>query len=256
MAGSCTKDEFTANSNIFLTGIKVNGDTIEKISYNKDNLVDEVNSTYVYRKFYYNDNLKLIREEGAVSAAGLLSSSIPVQSHEFIDPEKTGITYYYDFELNNKGYPIKTLNYFKINGVFELRSMRSFEYNENNQIMKAILHDRNGVVTQYYTYLYDKNGNVLEEKNYSYLLVAEGNAPKLTMTNTFKYDSYNNPFNVFSQTASPGINTNTNNIIKTISCNYIDTPASPKYSESGYVFEYNLRTGYPVRLKDGEEYIY
>jgi len=255
ITGSCTKEDFTPNPNGLLSGIRTDGEIAEKITYNKDNLVEEVHSRYFYRKFSYNENHKLIREDAAVST-NLLSSSITVPVTELLDPDKAGISAYYEYELNNEGYPIKQMNYFKSTGSFELRSMRSFEYDGNNRISKDLLHDRNGAVTQYYTYIYDKRGNVLEENYYSYILVDDGNPPEHIMKNVFQYDSFKNPFNIFSQTASPGIYSNTNNIIKIKSYNYTNTPGVQSYSETQYVFDYNHQTGFPVRVIDGEEYIY
>jgi hypothetical protein len=58
------------------------------------------------------------------------------------------------------------------------------------------------------------------------------------------------------QSGNPGINTNRNNIIKTISHNYDPAPGIPEFSETTTSYEYNTQTGYPVKVIGGEEFIY
>jgi hypothetical protein len=73
---------------------------------------------------------------------------------------------------------------------------------------------------------------------------------------TFEYDSFHNPYKIFEQGGNPGIHTNTNNIIKTKTIHYDPSPGIPAYSETTSSYEYNPETGFPVRVIDGEEYIY
>jgi hypothetical protein len=253
---SCTKDHFTPNENGFVKKIKNGGYVIEQYTYNQANLISEVNSTLFYRKFYYNENNKLIKEEVTISPDAYSSSKPAGSSHEFVDPAKTGISMYSIYEYGKNGNLSRQLTYTPVNLHFMFRSMRTFEYDENNMISKALLHNSDSIVTQFNTYLYDSNGNVTEEDYLTYLFIPEGTGPKLISSKTFEYDSYLNPYSVFRQSAYPGLYTNHNNIIKTKTHNYDPSPGFNEFSESKREYEYNTRTGYPVRVINGEEFIY
>lgn len=253
---SCTKDHFTPNENSFVKKIKNGGYIIAQYTYNQANLISEVNSTLFYQKFYYNENNKLVKEEVAISP-DIYSSSKPAGlTHEFVDPDKTGISMYSIYEYEENGNLSRQLNYTPINGHFGFRSMRTFEYDENNLITKVLLHNSDSIVTQFFTFQYDSNGNVTHEDYLTYLFIPEGTGPNLLISKTFEYDSYLNPYSVFRQSANPGVNTNRNNIIKTSTYNYEPSPGFNEFSESKTEYEYNTLTGYPVRVINGEEFIY
>lgn len=256
IVNGCTKDVYLPGANSLLKKIK-NGDYIvEEISYNQNNLVSEVNSTIFYRKFHYNQNLKLIKEEVAISPDSYSSSILPGTTHEFVDPEKTGISMYHLYEYDNNGNLTRQLNYIPRDGEDEFRSKRTFEYNDNNLISKELLYNSDNVVTQFRTYQYDSNSNVVEEDYYSYLFIPSGTGPKHLSRITFEYDSFFNPYKIFEQSGNPGISTNRNNIIKTKTINYDPVPGIDANSESTTSYEYNFETGYPERVINGEEFIY
>jgi hypothetical protein len=252
----CTKEGFFPIQSDYLKKIKQGEYITSQYTYNQDKLILEVNSTIFYRKFHYDSSNKLIKEETAVSP-DMLSSSMPTgMTHEFVDPAKTGISMYSIFEYTENGNLSRQLNYIPANGQDELRSIRSFEYDSNNRISKVLLQDRNSVVTQFSTFNYDKKGNVIEENSYSYLFIPAGTGPTHLSKVTFEYDSYVNPYSIFKFTGRPGLNSNPNNIIKTKTYNYALTPGTLDVSESTTAYEYNLKTGYPVKVVDGEEFIY
>jgi hypothetical protein len=253
---SCSKDRYTPNENSFVKKIMNGGHVIEQYTYNQANLISEVNSTLFYRKLQYDENNKLIKEEVAISPDSYSSSNPAGSTHEFVDPGKTGISMYSIYEYDNNGNLSRQLNYAPINGHFIFRSMRTFEYDENNMISKALLHDSDSIVTQFFTYLYDSNGNVVEKDYLTYLFTPEGTGPYLLSSTTFEYDSYLNPYSVFRQSADPGINTNRNNITKTTTHNYQPSSGIDEFSESKTEYEYNTLTGYPLRVVNGEEFIY
>jgi hypothetical protein len=252
----CTKDVYLPGANNLLKKIK-NGDyVVEEISYNLNNLVSEVNSTFFYRKFHYDQDLRLIREEVAISPLSISSSILPGTILEFVDPEKTGISMYHLYEYGNNGNLTRELNYIPKDGKDELRSKRTFEYNNNNLISKELLHNSDNEVTQFWSYNYDSNGNVTEKDYYSYLFIPSGTGPKHLSKITFEYDSFFNPYKIFERSGNPGISTNTNNIIKTRTVNYDPVPGMDANSESTTSYEYNYETGYPERVVNGEEFIY
>jgi hypothetical protein len=177
-------------------------------------------------------------------------------THEFVDPNKTGISMYSIYQYGTNGNLTKQLNYVPENGHFVFRSMRTFEYDANNMISKVLLHNSDSIVTQFFTYQYDKNGNVTEEDYLTYLFIPTGTGPRLLITTTFEYDSYFNPYSVFKQSSDPGINTNRNNITKTRTHNFYPSPGTDEFSESKTAYEYDYSTGYPIRVINGEEFIY
>lgn len=253
---SCSKDGYLPNSNEFLKKIK-NGDFIvEEISYNQNNFVNEVNSTSFYRKFYYDQSLNLIKEEVAISPLSFSSSILPGSTHEFVDPDKTGISMYHLYEYDSNGRLARQLNYIPKDGNDEFRSKRTFEYDDNNLISKELLYNSNDEVTQFRTYLFDTRGNVIEEDYYTFLFITSGTEPRHLSKITYKYDSFNNPYKIFEKSGYPGINTNTNNIIKTKTINYEPSPGVPATSETTTSYEYNHKTGFPTKVINGEEFIY
>ena len=253
---SCSKDGYLPNSNGQLKKIKQGDYITEEISYNQNNLIDEVNSTLFYRKFHYDQSLKLIKEEVAISPYSFSSSIVPGSIHEFVDPDKTGISMYSLYEYDSNGRLSTQLNYIPKNGNDEFRSKRTFEFNDNNLISKELLYNSNNEVTQFRSYLFDANGNVVEEDYYTYLFITSGPSPKHMSKITYEYDSFNNPYKIFEKSANPGINSNPNNIIKTKTINYDPSPGIPAVSESTTSYQYNYKTGYPTRVINGEEFIY
>lgn len=252
----CSKHTYLPDSTGLLKKIMHDGYVVEEITYNQDKLVDEVRSTSFYRKFHYNQSLKLIKEEVAVSPDMFSSSVTPGSMHEFVDPDKTGISMYHIYEYDDNGRLSVQLNYIPQVGNDELRSKRMFEYNDKNLISKILLYNGDNEVTKFSTYLYDSNNNVIEEDYYTYLFITSGAVPKHLFKITFRYDSFHNPYKIFEQGGNPGINSNSNNIIKTITVHYEPSPGVPAYSETTTSYEYNLETGFPVRVIDGEEFIY
>jgi hypothetical protein len=253
---SCSDDGFVENSNGQLKKIKNGGYIVEEISYNQNSRVLEVKSTMFYRKFHYDTDLKLIKEEVAISPDSYSSSSSSISTHEFVDPKKTGISMYSLFEYDSIGRLSRKLNYIPKSGSDEFRSKTTLEYNDNNLITKELLYNNNGDVTQFRTYLYDSNGNVIEEDYYTYLFITPGTGPEHMSKITYEYDSFNNPYKIFELSGAPGIYTNKNNIIKTKTINYDPSPGIQATSESTTSYEYNLTTGFPTKVVNGEEYIY
>lgn len=253
---SCTKDVYLPSPNSFVKKIVSGGYVVGQYSYNKANLISEVNSTSFYRKFYYDDKNKLIKEEIGISPNSLSSVAPTGSNHEFVDPAKNGISMYSTYEYSKNGNLDRQLNYVQENGEFVFRSMRTFEFDDNNMISKILLHNSDSTVTQYFTYQYDSKGNVTQEDYFTYLFIPAGTGPKLLITTTYEYDTYYNPYVVFKQSGYPGINSNRNNIIKTSIHNYEPSSGVAEFSESVTTYVYNYLTGYPVKVIDGEEFIY
>jgi hypothetical protein len=85
---SCSDDGFIENSNGQLKKIKNGGYIVEEISYNQDSRVLEVKSTMFYRKFHYDTDLKLIKEEVAISPIVIVLHLHLFQHMNLLTPKK------------------------------------------------------------------------------------------------------------------------------------------------------------------------
>jgi hypothetical protein len=252
---SCSKDpvpEDFNSGNYSIKSILADGKTRQIFLYNNSGKIVEYQSFYFCNKYIYDDNDRLIKQEVSVDPY-LASSSIHPEKTEMMTSENSSFTGNYIFEYNSAGKLVSQKNYFKKNTLFEYTSMISLEY-EGDRIVKRNLHDAKNVITQFYTYEYDSNGNVSKEKHYSYLFIS-GTEPKLIHENSFKYDDKNNPFIIYNALGQPGLYTNPNNTIETSTVLYEDVPGIGKFSTSKTSYEYNGK-GFPTRVNNAEEYKY
>jgi hypothetical protein len=252
----CTKKEDISTPNNLLKKVVVNGYTTEEYTYNSQNMIAVVNSTMLYRKFHYDSSDRLVKEELALNPNSMSSSMSVASMHDFVNPAKTGITMYLLYKYGPSGNVSRQLAYVTSNGKFEFRSMRTYEYNDNNKVLKILLQDSDSTITQSITYQYDNNGNVSEENGYSYIVPPISSEPTHLYKSNFEYDTYLNPYSIFSNTVSPGIYTNINNIIKITSISYLDAPGVSNPEQTVFNYEYDPDLRYPVRSSDGSEYIY
>jgi len=254
---SCAKDPVVDNpgDNIYtIRSIYGYGKTSSKFIYNSNGKITESQSFYFCNRYIYADNGRLVRTETAADPD--LYSSVAHERSELMTSQNSTLTGYSIFEYKPDGELKSVKNYFRKNELFEYTSMLSFEYDGGN-IIKRKLHDSNDVITQFYTYDYDLNNNVIQENYFSCLFIA-GTEPELIRETTYKYDGNNNPFKIYKELGQPGLYSNTNNIIETNSTLYVDTPGIEKYSTSKTNYEYNAK-GFPVKVIDENsvyEYIY
>lgn len=251
---SCTKDpdiDTFKSENDFIKSITTNGKTSAKFIYNDSGKITESQSIYSCDKYNYDDNGWLVKQDVAVDLE-ILSSSMPTKS-VLMTSQNSTFTGRYIFEYDSEGKLVTKKSYFKRNGQFEYTSMTSLEY-EGNKIVKSNLHNAQNTITQFYTYEYDSNGNVSNEKYYSFLF-KEGTEPKLIIEESFQYDDKNNPFKIYQALGQPGIYTNTNNPIETSTVLYEDVPEILKFSTSKTTYEYNDK-GFPISVNGTDEYKY
>jgi hypothetical protein len=112
----------------------------------------------------------------------------------------------------------------------------------NDRIARYSIYTSQGRLTQYHDYIYDDNGNIIRDDQYSNNTVL-----KLTQSRSYEFDNKNNPYQVFACEGNPGINTNRNNIIKETSVSYNGTVEN--HFERLIAYEYNS-LDYPVRIND------
>lgn len=129
-----------------------------------------------------------------------------------------------------------------------LASVEKFEY-ENDNIVKSKIYNPQDQMIQYRTFIYNENGNVSKEEYF--ICYGDDNAPLQARTE-YEYDNKINPFKVFAVEGSPGIYSNTNNIIMQKTINYYE--GEEQVNTMVNSFEYN-NLGYPVKCNN-VKYIY
>lgn len=254
---SCTKDQLIENPNDSIYAIKSvfgYGKTNSKFIYNAIGKISEYQSFCFCNLFVYDEIGRLVKQE--IAADPDLYSSQSHDRSELMTSQNSTFTGYSIYEYDQGGRLKSIKNYFKKNNVFEYTSMNSFEYNGDN-IVKLNLHNSENIITQFYTYEYDANRNILTEKYFSSLSFKSAD-PQLISETTFKFDNENNPFKIYQKLGRPGLYTNTNNIIESSTVLFLDTPGIDKYSTSKTNYEYNIK-GFPVKViaeNSVYEYIY
>ncbi len=250
---SCEKEENGFNSKDFIKSEVSNDKVISKYKYNDIGNIAETEGMYFYNKYFYNNDGKLTKRETAADPS-MLSSSLPIEKTELMTAENSTISSRQIFKYNENGELSEIENYLKQGAEFELMSIQSFEF-VNGKIAKRKLHNEKGEVTQFNVYEYDKNGNVKNEKYYSFLF-SESTEPRLISENSFKYDNKKNPFIIFNQLGNPGLYTNQNNVIEVNTVRHEETPGLEKNSTSITSYEYN-RNNYPTKvITENSEYEY
>ncbi|NOU59656.1 hypothetical protein [Marinifilum caeruleilacunae] len=238
-----------ANSHIKsqLEGDKI----ITSFKYNESNQISETESIYFYSRYLYDQDGNLIRIESA-NDESLLSSVYQPTNNQLMTAENSSISSRQEFKYGEDGSLLEIEYYLMENDEFELRSKQSFEFYEG-RISKRNLHNENGEITQFHVYEYDENGNVSNEKYYSFLF-SDNSEAKLISETSYQYDTHNNPFRIYEALAYPGLYSNTNNIIETRFISHQEVPPNIETSTSTY--EYN-ENGYPVKvISENSEFEY
>ena len=236
-------------SNTLLRQIRGSEDYMQVMVYYNTGYIFEHLHRFSYSKFLYNQQNQLIKIEIAMSFDPLSCAIIPGTTfEEGSDPRKAKIGQYIDYEYSDNG-NLKTKNSYYINdGNNQLMNYSEYEY-ENEKVVKIKLFNPQDQLSQYYTYLYDSNGNVSKEE---YYYIQDGAEAILQTRILYEYDDKNNPFIIFAVEGTPGINTNRNNITKQTTINYY-TEGDQSYTvENSYEYNY---LGYPVKANNFE-YIY
>ena len=233
---SSDNDDIYGTDNENIKSISSNGAIVHRYLYDQSGKLMEENCLLYFQKYIY-DNNRLVKVESAFDRN--IHSSLFIEPRtEFMTSKNSAVDSYDLFHYDEVGRLSKTEHYFNETGSgFEYRSMRTLEY-EGINIVRVNLHDPTGQITQYHVYTYDKNGNVTCDKHYSNLF---GSKDELLNEIFFKYDNYKNPYRILSMIGSPGLHSNTNNIIET----YTKT-GSDKIPNGKTTYEYN-KNGYPVK---------
>jgi len=221
--------------------------------YDNAGKIREIKGKYSYQKFLYDNNNRLMKVEYAADEAfdvnSVFSSSLQPPGAEIKPSGKYKISHYKLFKYDNQGQLSKIEHHFMMNGKnFELRSISTFEH-EGKLIKKENLCDETGKINQYYVFAYDKNGNLINIKNYSNLF---GDTNKLIYETSYEYDSFENPFMILNILGSPSFyHTSANNMIKITTTFHTNDPRTEIATQ---IFDYN-NLGYPIKMtyEGGEE---
>ena len=249
---SCNKEhdpEIFHTEGYLLRATLIQGEIVTINLYDNTQRISEVQTSLYCTKYTYNEKGYLIKRESAFDESVLFSSIAQPLNRKLMTIADSEITSYniYSYDRNNHLSSIE--NYFKKDGVYQLTSVNTFEYDTNGRIGKFNYIDpESDLVKQFVTYEYDSRGNVSKSKDFS-LMNSEG-TPKLISESSFKYDNKNNPLRVFAQQALPGIYTNVNNIVETVSVSYEIVPGIAQNTISKSIYTYNSN-GFPIKITTG-----
>ncbi|MHB9057017.1 MAG: hypothetical protein ACYC2P_12855 [Paludibacteraceae bacterium] len=231
--------------------LQSDGIPITHFVYDYDGNLIERESFLSYTKYTYQDD-KLIKEETATDPQ-VFSSTVYTEKSEFMTAINSTFNSYSDYGYASTGELTEKKNYLLIEGSFQYRSKCTYEY-EDGKIIRKYLYNSDGKITQHVDYRYDQRGNVILEKDYSYLNA--DNKPKLITESTYKFDSKSNPFFIFRQVGEPGYFTNANNIIETKRISNNETLGINNNTDFTPKYEYNP-LGCPVKEINGNTtYLY
>jgi len=242
---------------IAVDGIKaevVGGKVTTKFIYNEKRKIAESEGLYVYTAYFYDNNDRLIKVQSAADHSALVSSiSIPERT-ELMTSKTAPISSFSIFHYGGDGLLTEIEHFFDKGNGFERTSSNSFEY-DGEMIVRKNLHNDLGVITQFYVYQYDHQGNVIAKTYYSFLF-SQNQGPHIISENFYEYDDKKNPFRFFSELGNPGLYTNTNNIVKVHTINHHDAPGIPEETITATSYDYNS-DDYPVKvIRETDEYEY
>lgn len=257
---SCTKTEFEENSpkgNDFIKTELLNNKIIHNYKYNNVWKITESESLYFYIRYIYDDGNRLIKKETAMDQS-ILSCSMPVQRTELMTAKNSTITSYSIFKYDIDGKLFEIENYSIVEGESTLRTKNSLEYDDGN-IVRYNNHLANGDIKSFNVFEYDDNGNVIKEKRFSNNDYHISQPWQISET-TYNYDNKRNPLKIFEGEGSPGLFTNTNNIIQSNETIFYETISDESTMTNRFVsmvttYDYN-ENDFPIRVIQSSQFDY
>ncbi len=159
---------------------------------------------------------------------------------EWVTPDNTPITCRANYTYSKNRLTKIEVTYFPS----EYKSYTTYEYDNTGRISKRIFYNETqpSSFTEHY---YDDNGNLITEIKKE----ITDDIPVMIVKIEYQFDDKNNPYKAFQRLLLPGVNTNTNNILKKVQTLYFDAPLAEKIQETTYTYEYNS-DGYPIRKNE------
>jgi hypothetical protein len=211
--------------------------------YNSIGKISEEQSFLNCYRYSYDDNNRLVKEEYAFRYDSLEPNYIMTSQNS------TFVGYHiYEYDQDGKLNYIKDYSKHINDSVFEYYRTVSLDYENGNIVRKNELYVGRDSISDYTTYTYDDNRNLINEKYYSNEI--EGPWFTLLWEYTYRYDNNNNPYRIYKERGIPGLYTNANNILESNEYNYHIVPGKIYLWTRKYSYEYNDK-GFPFKGKDG-----
>lgn len=256
---SCKKEDLSSSLGPGNAGapvlhkITVDNQPVYEYLYNDAGLLWEEKSKYDFTSYTYNaqgvlvssksyGNDDILSSDAAVSEKAMSQSALVTLT---TGKEGGSIVYQY----NNNGQLVKTVS---TRPSEESSEYSEFAYDSNNRISKQTMFWED-VSTGYIEYTYDSKGNLTNEKLYN---ISAAGTPELITATTYTFDNQPNPLKSYSKMQVPGVNTNTNNILKETHTMHVSSDSgSDKVTETVNTYKYNA-SGYPVTKNDNMTFVY
>lgn len=252
---SCKKEEpvSIANTEAFLLKqVLVDNQPTFEYSYTNTKLISEEKSQFDLEQHHYDGNnllvstdlyanLDILSTDAAVSASAMTKN-------EWVTPVSSNKGGSIKYDYNDKEQLIK-VTYSPLSGSSQSSEL---SYDSNDRINKQVLKWENKE-TGYIDYSYDTDGNMIEENLYT---ISSTGAPELSTTTQYEFDNKVNPYRSASRLLTPGITTNTNNIVKvTYTIHLLASMGSDNVQVTKNSYKYNAN-GYPVSKNGNVTFIY
>jgi len=235
-------DYYTDNEHIKY--VSLNGAILDRYFYDHSGKIVKYDGRNTFKKYIYDDDEKLIKEVGTNSWSFLTN---PIDHYALYTYDKDGRLSKMDYYSNESrnGFEHRTTQTFEHDGKFIIKIMGETVYYPEPSIGIDV-------------FTYDDHGNVASKKHFSCI---PGDEPELSFETNYIYDSYINPYRIFSMSGNPGLYTNVNNIVETTTIYHGDYGIYDgivnKTTVSKTSYQYN-ENGYPIKVKtdDGVEFEY
>lgn len=236
-----------------LSKVLIDNQSAYEYAYNDSNLVTQEKSKFDFVSYHYNGKGQLTTSDfygnDDILSSDLVVFQTAMNSVALLNSAsgKKGGTI--NYEYNSSGLLIKS-TYTRPSVTNTEYS--EFTYNSSNNISRQTMYWDN-IASGYIDYSYDSKGNLVTESLYN--LPASGVA-ELSTTTQYAFDSSPNPYKATRKLMIPGINTNTNNIIKeTYTIHVPSSQGADKVQITENSYQYN-GMGYPISKNDNIMFVY
>jgi YD repeat-containing protein len=236
-----------------LSKVLVDKQSTYEYIYNDSNLINQEKSKFNLAIYTYNDKNQLVTADYYANDNVLSSDptvyQAAVNSTVWVTTA-TGVNGgTMSFEYNTNGQLIKTTYTTPLSATSEYSE---FTYDANSRIGRQTMY-WGSTATGYIDYTYDGQGNLVQEMLYN---IPSPGVTELITTTQYEFDNKLNPYKTVNKSMLPGINTNTNNIVKeTYTIHMSPGLGSDNVQTTVTTYTYNA-AGYPVSKNGNTSYVY
>jgi hypothetical protein len=257
---SCKKEDLSdigggpGNSSApVLNKVLIDNKSASEYVYNETGLLSVEKSQYEYTIYEYDAKNLLVSSktygDDEILSSDISVSNLAISQTAWVSPTSGSENGKVTYEYNESGKLIKSISTRASSTTSEYSV---FTYDSNNRVSKQSMF-WDDVATGYIDYAYDSKGNLLSESLYN---LPETGAAELSTLVKYTYDSQSNPYKAYNKIQIPGINTNTNNILKETYTIHLSTDqGSDKIQVTENSYKYNAM-GYPISQNDKITYVY